>query len=143
MSESFLYAFEDIDTVVQDLYRCMQECSIMTLEGPLGAGKTTLLKNIFAAFGVREPITSPTFAYMNVYKTPTLTVYHFDLYRLHSLEEFMVAGFDEYLRLPNSKVFIEWPEIIEPLLKHQVCQVKIDYCAEDVAKRVLTYEIID
>ncbi len=43
---------------------------IVLLSGELGAGKTTLIKGIAAGLGVKEKITSPTFALMNVYDIP-------------------------------------------------------------------------
>ena len=61
----------------------------------------------------------PTFTYMNQYKGMDGWFYHLDLYRMGSLQDFMQAGFGEYLEQPNSWVLIEWPEIIEPLLKRK------------------------
>ena len=68
--------------------------------------------------------------------------YHFDLYRLKNLDEFLSAGFDEYLYDQDAIVFIEWPEIIEPILGSGSCLVKIDYNS-DAKKRLLNLEIID
>jgi len=44
-----------------------------------------------------------------------------------SVEEFQAQGFDEYLYQPDSWAFIEWPEVITPLLTHNVCSVTFDY----------------
>ncbi|NBQ16795.1 tRNA (adenosine(37)-N6)-threonylcarbamoyltransferase complex ATPase subunit type 1 TsaE, partial [bacterium] len=78
-----------------------------------------------------EPITSPTYTYVNVYRLNGITFYHFDLYRLNSLDDFIQAGFDEYLYQPDSYCFIEWPEIIEKLIEKDLCKVIIDYDTED------------
>jgi tRNA threonylcarbamoyl adenosine modification protein YjeE len=90
---------------------------VVTLEGQLGAGKTTLTRQLLRMYGVQEPVVSPTFNYMHIYTSKEgKRIYHFDLYRLPSLDYFLAAGFDEYLYAPESITLIEWPAIIEPLL---------------------------
>lgn len=43
---------------------------------------------------------------------PLSSVYHFDLYRLESLEDLFLIGAREILDDPNSICLIEWPEIL-------------------------------
>jgi tRNA threonylcarbamoyladenosine biosynthesis protein TsaE len=125
---SMIYSHGERDKIGQLLFAKLATCKIMTFDGPLGAGKTTLIQSILYAAGVTEPIVSPTFTYVNVYKNLlNQTFYHFDLYRIQSLEEFHMAGFDEYLYATNSWALIEWPDIIVPLLTHAVCQVTLSY----------------
>ena len=65
---------------------------------------------------------------MNVYRLPEgKTLYHFDLYRLHTQDDFVQAGFDEYLYQPDSWCFIEWPDIIKELIKKDACHIELDY----------------
>jgi len=111
----------------QDLCALMPKVKVFTFSGPLGAGKTTLVRLMLNMLGVIEPVQSPTYTYVNVYKHNDVTLYHFDLYRLNSLDEFLQAGFDEYLFQPNSYCFIEWPEIIEGILSADVCNVVLEY----------------
>lgn len=132
MKKEITYSIESIDEIVELLYKQMKSCSVVTFTGPLGAGKTTLIKRLLARCGVKDVVTSPTFTYMAVYSNKEdQKFYHFDLYRLATLNDFMRAGFDEYLYQPNSWAFIEWPEIIMPLLTHSVCHVTLDYESED------------
>lgn len=134
------YSLDTMDVVVETLHGFLPQCSIFTFTGPLGAGKTTLVKKLLKRCGVEELVTSPTFTYFITYhNAQNQTFYHFDLYRMKSLEEFRDVGFDEYLYQPNSWAFIEWPEIIMPLLTHSVCQIEIDYYSE--FERTLSYEI--
>lgn len=127
----FRYAQDDLDKVVDLLYGLMKECSVFTFSGPLGAGKTTLVKALLARCGVKEVVISPTFTYVAFYTNADgQQFYHFDLYRLSSLSAFIGSGFDEYLYAQNSWAFIEWPELIEPLLTKKVCEVTIDYSSE-------------
>lgn len=137
------YSLDALPLLVQDLFALRQDCKIYTFTGELGAGKTTLVKALLKEFGVQEVITSPTFSYVNVYQNnKNELLYHFDLYRLSSLDEFLEAGFDEFLYLQNSWAFIEWPEIITPLLRTAVCQIVIEYDTESLDRRIVTYKVI-
>ncbi|MBI3508751.1 MAG: tRNA (adenosine(37)-N6)-threonylcarbamoyltransferase complex ATPase subunit type 1 TsaE [Chlamydiia bacterium] len=85
--------------------------SILALHGDLGAGKTTFVKGLALGLGIEEPIVSPTFVYLNLY-AGRLPLYHFDLYRLKSKEDFEALGFSEYF-FKGGICAIEWPERIE------------------------------
>lgn len=124
------YTQQELSTVVDELYRLLQTTSVMTFEGPLGAGKTTLVRELLRFCGVHEPVVSPTFSYVYTYRVGGQVFHHFDLYRLTGLDDFVQAGFDEYLYQPHTKVFIEWPEIIMPLLTREACMVTLDYVNE-------------
>jgi len=133
-----VYGLNDLDEVVNFLLEHLEHCKVMTFTGPLGAGKTTLVRALLRKLGITEPVTSPTFAYVNVYTTTNhKIVYHFDLYRIANQDEFLQQGFDEYLYAPNSISLIEWPEVIESLLDHEVCNVLLDYKND---KRILSIE---
>ena len=81
---------------------------VVLLQGDLGAGKTEFVKGLATGLGVDEPVTSPTFALLNVYHG-RIPLYHFDLYRLNRLEELDGIGFDEFIGGDGLAV-IEWPE---------------------------------
>lgn len=133
--ETVIYGLHEVPLVAQQLAKKLKKCHVMTFTGSLGAGKTTLIRELLRQLGIQEPVTSPTFNYVNVYTTKEgQKFYHFDLYRIASLDDFCAAGFDEYLYQSNSWALIEWPEPIMSLLTHDVCHVDIDYSDE---KRVL------
>lgn len=134
-----IFGLEELNSVAKDLSEKLKTTSVLTFTGPLGAGKTTLIRELLYNWGVStEEITSPTFTYLNIYRNSEgKTFYHFDLYRIAKLDEFLMAGFDEYLYLPNSMCLIEWPSVINPLLKYSVCHINIDYHND---KRKLTME---
>jgi tRNA threonylcarbamoyladenosine biosynthesis protein TsaE len=121
--------------------------SIFTFSGPLGAGKTTLIKEILHQAGVKDVITSPTFTYLNSYKNSDEKIFHhFDLYRLKDQDSFSSAGFDEILNKDTEKeksyFFIEWPEIINPLLqdpvlKTKICKINLNYHLQDLNRRII------
>ena len=126
--KTLLYSLDELNTAVDLVYSQMSNVKVLTFTGVLGAGKTTLIRALLRKCGIHEVITSPTFTYVNAYEnTQGQMFYHFDCYRIKTLEEFKAAGFDEYLYQPHSWALIEWPEVIEPLLMNSVCRVNIDF----------------
>jgi len=93
---------------------------IFCLTGPLGSGKTHLVKGIAAGAGASDPrqVNSPTFVIINEYHGPDsrLDIYHIDAYRLDSIAEFEMLGFDD-LCYPNSVVLIEWADKVRSAIK--------------------------
>lgn len=141
--ESFNYTSSELEAIINKLYRLKDASKVYTFSGPLGAGKTTLIKELFKHFDIHVAITSPTFSYFNVYENNKgELLYHFDLYRLSNLNEFLEAGFDEFLFLDNSWAFIEWPDIIKSLLTKQTCNITIDYGKHE-QERQLYYQVIE
>lgn len=79
------------------------------LSGPLGAGKTTLVRGLLRQLGVRGPIRSPSFTWVEVYPFDDYDVFHFDFYRLDSKEQALALGLGDYF-VPEAICLVEWPE---------------------------------
>ncbi len=112
--------------------------TVIALHGDLGAGKTTFVRGMCqsALESVRD-VSSPTFTYLHIYADrPAFPIYHFDLYRLRSEEEFLLAGFGEYLNHPGW-CFIEWPERIASILPKDTLHIKLSHVAE--GERLISY----
>ena len=100
---------------------------VFAFDGQMGAGKTTFIKKLCEQMGTMDVVNSPTFAIVNVYDVEQPykgEVYHFDCYRLKDIREAMDFGAEEYLYSGNY-CFIEWPEMIEPLLPDDTVYIKI------------------
>jgi tRNA threonylcarbamoyladenosine biosynthesis protein TsaE len=104
--------------------------SVVALIGPLGSGKTVLVQGICSALGVKQAVTSPSFVIINEYpgklnRSP-VWIYHFDLYRLENVEEFIKLGYEEYF-YGKGITLIEWAEKVKPFLpkKHWEVHLKI------------------
>ena len=131
-SKEFVSKVEDLPAVADFLISLMDKVAVYIFTGSLGAGKTTLIGTILSRCGVTEPIQSPTFTILQRHKNAQDQCFnHFDLYRISFLDDFLASGFQEYLYEPNSWAFIEWPEIIAPLLHGKVCHVSLEYAGED------------
>ena len=90
----------------------MRPGDVLLLRGGLGAGKTLLSKGILNAldFDIDE-VTSPSFTLVNLYRTPTVDVYHIDLWRLSESSDVAAAvGLDEILAEDSNVAIIEWSE---------------------------------
>lgn len=92
----------------------------------MGAGKTTLIKAMCSALGSHDHFSSPTYSIVNEYsiKNTGESVYHIDLYRIESDEEFINAGISEYIT-GNDYCFVEWAERAEGLLPNDAVKINI------------------
>lgn len=97
--------------------RTLAPNSIICFYGDLASGKTTFIKGLVSgAVGIDpDRIQSPTFTYLHIYKGEGITVYHFDLYRLTDVDEFISMGFDDYFEA-GGICCIEWSERISSYL---------------------------
>lgn len=105
----------------------MGDETVYTFTGEMGAGKTTFISALVQALGVDpEEANSPSFAIANEYRSGTTAelIYHFDLYRLDSMEEVMDIGFEDYLD-SGALCLIEWPEKVEDILPDDTVKVQI------------------
>lgn len=114
---------------------------VISLVGDLGAGKTTFAKGFAEGMGVKDVITSPTFTIMNEYEGSSMPLYHFDMYRLSSMEEAIGAGFEEYFNLKTLKgvVLVEWASNVEGLLP--ALHVEVLFKKLDENKREITITV--
>ena len=129
------YALSELKPIAQQIIAQWKH-PILLLEAPMGAGKTTLIKALCSELGVMQAVSSPTFSLVNSYQdSEGKTLYHFDLYRLNSLEEALDIGIEEYLD-SGARCMIEWPERIRPLLADAFHQIQIEPLGADTRKLI-------
>lgn len=97
------------------LGRTLNSKIIIGIDGDMGCGKTHLIKGIAKGLNIENNITSPTFNLVNEYKGEKLDLYHFDVYRINSLDDLFLIGFDEYLK-DNAITIIEWSSLVSEIL---------------------------
>jgi len=83
---------------------------IIFLQGEMGAGKTLFSKGFVVGRGLTDEVTSPTYTIVNEYGNPS-RIFHFDLYRLHNLDELYEMGFEDYLD-QGCTLLLEWPDLV-------------------------------
>jgi tRNA threonylcarbamoyladenosine biosynthesis protein TsaE len=102
--------------------------------GEMGAGKTTFIGAFCKVLGVQKPTNSPTFSLVNQYFFEKKDgrkeiIHHLDLYRLKNLNEAAEIGIEEIL-WDDNWTFIEWPQLIEPILPENCVKIKIQAISE-------------
>lgn len=108
------------------------ERTVVAFHGEMGAGKTTLINEMCRLLGVEtDPTASPTFAIVNEYRSDTTAelIYHFDLYRVETLDEALDMGVEDYLDC-GALCLIEWPDVIDPVLPDDTADVTIEVNAD-------------
>lgn len=103
------------------------------LNGQLGAGKTTFLQGFAAGLGIRETVTSPTYALEQRYKTPESADFiHLDLYRLNETDALkLVEETDDF----KGVRCIEWAERL-PAGAISEAHIDIDIKEESTGRRL-------
>lgn len=105
---------------------------IVAFEGGLGAGKTTITHGIAQGMGLKDNVSSPTFAIVNEYRSSDSdkpTLYHFDMYRISS-DELESIGFFDYIS-EDSVILIEWSENISEELPKDCIRISINRLSEN------------
>ncbi len=115
---------EDVLTAAEKILQACPTDRIFAIYGGLGAGKTTLVKGLAEVLGSKDVVKSPTFSIVNEYDSPHGSIFHFDFYRIERLEEVYDLGYEEYFFSGNF-CFIEWPELIEPLVPEEAVLIRI------------------
>ena len=126
-------SLEDTLMLGELLGRACRGGEVFELISDLGGGKTSLVHGMARAFGVEDQVTSPTFSINNTYMSDSLTLQHFDFFRL-TKSGVVGEELKEYLGDKDSIVVIEWGEIVHDILP--IDRVTIHIWTTDVEKRL-------
>ncbi|MCL4481410.1 MAG: tRNA (adenosine(37)-N6)-threonylcarbamoyltransferase complex ATPase subunit type 1 TsaE [Bacteroidetes bacterium] len=125
MFKAEISSLSEINKVAEKFIEAHPADRFFAFYGKMGSGKTTFIKALCETLQVTDYVTSPTFALINVYETEQSSeIYHFDFYRIKSLNELFDLGYEEYF-FSDKYCFVEWPELIEPLLPPNTVKVTI------------------
>ena len=135
MFNAEISSISELNKVAEKFIEAHPADRLFAFYGKMGSGKTTFIKALCEKLQVVDYVTSPTFALINVYETKqSREIYHFDFYRIKSLAELFDLGYEEYF-FSDKYCFIEWPELIEPLLPPNT--VKISITEIENGKRII------
>lgn len=131
----------DLQKAAHQLIEYAGDCRKWIFIGEIGAGKTTFIQTVCQILGVEDKVTSPTFSLINEYQLTTSDgdrnfVHHIDLYRLKSIDEAIDIGIEDYLYGENY-CFIEWPQLIRPILPERVVEINLEII--DNSKRKILF----
>ena len=121
---------QETESLGERIGRALGPGVVVALIGEVGAGKTTLTKGIARGWEVPDLIHSPTFTLIHEHKG-RLPVYHFDLYRLDTIEQIEDLGYEDYFHGPGVTI-VEWAEKIQERLPSDHLEIRIS--GEDDAR---------
>ena len=117
------YNLRDIDAMAHRVLDHLDTKTIL-FYGEMGSGKTTFINALLRAMNSSDIATSPTFSIVNEYMLPNDKIYHFDFYRIESIEEAYNFGVEDYFN-SDHWLFIEWPERVNDLLPEEAQSITI------------------
>ncbi|MDR1982469.1 MAG: tRNA (adenosine(37)-N6)-threonylcarbamoyltransferase complex ATPase subunit type 1 TsaE [Holosporaceae bacterium] len=135
MTEFICNSLNDTKIAAEYFSQFAEVGQCFALFGDLGYGKTTFSKYFIQSLNksIKE-VPSPTFAIVQIYNSSVAEIWHVDLYRLKSEEEFYELGVEEALH--HCVTIVEWPEIIQHLLPQNVIKIRI--LLEGNARRIIS-----
>lgn len=133
------YELNDVNSIANQVINNLTSKTIF-LYGDMGVGKTTLIKAIVKALGSDDEVSSPTFSIVNQYELGDDKIYHFDLYRVKSLDEAYNFGIEDYL-YSNNWIIIEWPELIEDILSDKIDSIYLKIESENCRQLLIKQHI--
>jgi tRNA threonylcarbamoyladenosine biosynthesis protein TsaE len=115
---------------------------VLALAGGLGGGKTTFAQGFAKGLGVKDKVTSPTFAIFKrfkidlprgriIQKADFENFYHFDCYRLSGPKDVLGLGFKEIVSAPRNIVLLEWAERVRRSLPKEAIWLKFDFVGKN------------
>ena len=108
----------------------LQPGDMVALVGDLGSGKTTLVRGLAAGWGSTDPVTSPTFVLVNVYRRPDGgRLHHLDAYRLSGPEE--AWDLDLNALLDVGPLVVEWADHIREALPVEGLWITLEHLDEE------------
>ena len=116
-----------------------EECKdgdFIAMFGEMGSGKTVFMRGFVSKLVPSALVSSPTYAILNVYEGDTVSVNHFDMYRITSEDDLFSTGYEEVIL--NGITVCEWSENIEDFLPEHY--IRIEFSKTGETGRKITVE---
>ncbi len=138
-------SYEETINIAKDFAKNLEDGSLVTLDGDLGAGKTAFTSGLVSVLSPKTTVTSPTFTIVNEYHGGKIPVFHFDVYRLTSMDDLYDIGWDDYVNR-RGIIIMEWASVVKdeidcpyieiniarkPEMGENVREINIDYRGEN------------
>ena len=120
MQESHDFFLDTYDAVSEDeissLLFPLFSWDRIFFSGDLGSGKSTFIRELLRSHFSDDSliVRSPTYTYYQKYGRD---IYHFDLYRVESLDDIFLIGAMDIFENPSTICLIEWPDRLNDSIK--------------------------
>jgi tRNA threonylcarbamoyladenosine biosynthesis protein TsaE len=131
MQRAARYDQKATETLGAQIAALLRPGDAILLEGPLGAGKTTFARALIRS-ACQNPaleIPSPSYTLVQSYETPTLTIYHFDLWRMDGPDALAELGWDD---ATSGVVLVEWPDRLGDYKPANALTIKLSLANEAI-----------
>jgi len=118
-------SYEETQNIAESFAKTLKPNDLVTLDGDLGAGKTAFTGGLAKGLGINSYVTSPTFTIVNEYHGGKMPLYHFDVYRLGSIDDLYDIGWEDYIN-SGAVCVVEWADIIRDGLDMPYYEVRIN-----------------
>ena len=138
MKEFYSKNLSDTDAIAAEIASLLKSGDVLALYGEMGAGKTAFVRGLVKALCPEclPLVHSPTFAIVNEYEGDTLTVYHYDLYRIADEDDLYSTGYFD--RLGGKGIVVtEWSELIDGAIPADAYRLRIEKAGETERKFTL------
>jgi len=127
---------EETEALARELAKELRPGDVLAFTGGMGAGKTAFVRGLAQGLNVSGEVSSPTFALVHEYPGE-IPLYHFDMYRIDSLDDLYSTGYFDYLE-QGGILAVEWSENIAAALEEGTIRVNIAVTGENT--RTITLE---
>lgn len=131
--------YEETRKIACEFAKLISPGDVVTLDGDLGAGKTAFTGGLAIGLGVDTHVTSPTFTIVNEYRSGRLPLFHFDVYRLETMDDLYDIGWEDYIS-EGGVCVVEWADIIRDELRPPYYEIRITKSPENDDARQISIE---
>lgn len=122
----------ETEALAEALAHGLRGGEVLALVGELGAGKTCFVRGLARGLGVRDDVSSPTYALVHEYEGARgLTLVHADLYRLGGVAEARSLGLEDWLGRAGTVVVVEWADRAPELFEHGAARIELERTTGD------------
>lgn len=108
----------------------LQVGDVIGLEGDLGTGKTTFIQGLASGWGSLDPVSSPSYVLVNVYRRlDGGNLFHLDAFRLEGPRE--ALALDVTTMLEEGPLVVEWADRIKSALPQEHLWISMRWIAEE------------
>lgn len=131
------HSTSETEKIAAEIAKRIEKGDCIAFVGGMGMGKTAFVRGLANGLELKGEVCSPTFSLVNEYRSPNLTLYHFDMYRITSLDDLYSTGFFDYLDT-DAVLAVEWSENINDALPENTVYITINRIDENTREINIT-----